>query len=1077
MISKPLAVSFATLALLVFAANMDAPFYLDSGASYHMVCDAEMLSDLEMLDTPIEVNTGNGTVLIQYKGTSYFQPYHGDKPIQLNEVLFNPYIKNTNLISMGRMMKTCYVSQGRDDKVLSVYTNDDTIPKGRKLLFKAPPSHSNVFPVGTYIGSLFKPYFETTPEYIAMVHTLNKSNSVSAELLHRRFGHIGYSTMKLMNSKGLLSGFNISNETLDKCLHGPLCEPCVAGKLTKQPFPDSDGVVEPILHVDISSMGVNSLGGGKHMAVCLYEPADISWVAVLKNKNEAGDFTKAVISLVERQTGHKLTILRSDNGGEYINESLGTWLTERGIQHHATIPYTPQQNGKAERLNRTLQEMVRAMLADSDAPAELWGEALHCANRLRNMTLRPSKDFVPFTEFYGKPPNYADLRVFGCKAYVHTRHETRNNKVEKLFTPGMMIGYALKSKGYRILQKDDSDGTWCVVEARDVVFDETRIGIEACFGSGSSDPTNKKRARSPSADLDNDEAPFTSTGAAGAPSPVRGRNTRARVPSKRTYGDYYTYFLNGEEVLCLLAEGETPDSYTEPLTLEQAMASPQWPEWEKALNREIAALLSNKTWTLVNCPPGVKPLPGRWVFKIKRDASGAIERFKCRWVAKGFKQIYGVDYMEISAPVAKMTTVRTVLALAAANNWELVHLDTDTAFLHGVLDEPLYMEQPHHFETGDPNTVCQLHKCIYGLKQAPRVWHQRLKKEFEKHGFRVSFADASVLMLDHPGKKTFALIYVDDQIITGPDNELNATVKKALLKQFPGKDLGEAKYFLGLAIERNWNNRTMKLTQTRHIDDLVTIFGQKDAKPVSVPMTNDLDLSKNGSEPFDNKHNYSSLVGSLLYLSQHSRPDIAYSASLLSRYLSCPTKNHWLAAIKVLRYLNCTRTYGLVFGNTVQNNGLSMVGYSDSNFAGDKDDSISTYGYCFILNGAAVSWTSRKQDRVAHSTSDAEYVAASHATREALWFNKLLHDCDLKPPITLYMDNTTAINYVTDHGCNISAKNKHIAVHIHAVFERIRFQEVKFMFCPTEKMVADIFTKPLARAEFEKFRALLGIIQ
>ena len=179
----------------------------------------------------------------------------------------------------------------------------------------------------------------------------------------------------------------------------------------------------------------------------------------------------------------------------------------------------------------------------------------------------------------------------------------------------------------------------------------------------------------------------------------------------------------------------------------------------------------------------------------------------------------------------------------------------------------------------------------------------------------------------------------------------------------------------------------------------------------------------------------------------------------------------------MLRYLKGTRTLGIVFGNTIDNNGLTMFGYSDSNFAGDTDDSISTYGYCFKLNGAVVSWTSRKHDKVARNTAEAEYVAASHSTREALWLNKLLHDCDLKPPITIYMDNTSALKYVGDLGCNISAKNKHIAVHIHAVFECIRFEEVKFQFSPTESMVADIFTKALARTEFEKFRTLLGIMQ
>lgn len=240
-------------------------------------------------------------------------------------------------------------------------------------------------------------------------------------------------------------------------------------------------------------------------------------------------------------------------------------------------------------------------------------------------------------------------------------------------------------------------------------------------------------------------------------------------------------------------------------------------------------------------------------------------------------------------------------------------------------------------------------------------------------------------------------------------------------------------------------------------------------------MTTDLDLTSNGSAKYPNIHNYQSLVGSLLYLSQSTRPDIAYSASLLARHLHAPTQNHWLAAIKLLRYLKGTRTYGLVYGNSINKQGTRMVAYCDSNF-GDKEDSISTYGYCFIINGAAVSWTSRKQDRVARSTADAEYVALSHTTREALWMNKLMQELDLPKPITIFADNTTALKYAKDNGCNVSGKSKHIAGHIHSVFECIRHEDVIFDFCPTSDNVADIFTKPLAKAQFEKLRSLLGVL-
>lgn len=1044
---------------------MRQTYYFDTAASFHMTGDLSRLTDVYRMETPILSKTPNGSVYLEYAGTTYFQPFEGgDGPIKLSPVVYNPVCDDVNLISWGQASDKCYLAQESSDS-LSVYAKGDG-----KLLFVARKNSSNVFPAGYAVDFVGTEPLGDNPQYASIMAVMRKDPSkLDATLLHRRLGHVGYSTIQRMHDAKLFDGLNVGSEDLSSCLEDK-CDACMKGKQVRLPFPTSNTPPQNTLHVDVCKIGYETLSGNAYMIVAIHEPTDYSFVLTSKTKDLACDFTIKIIEYIEKQTGHVVQRLRADNGGEFANHTLTEFLATKGIHAEFTIPYSPQQNGKAERLNRTLKDMARSMLADGDLPDMLWAEAISTANFLRNITMRPSKGFVPYKRFWGKDPPYASLRVFGCKVFVLIPKEKRTSKMDPVCDIGMMIGYCPNAQGYRVLLEDE-DGTYHVVQSRDVVFDETKVGMRECFP--------KKRAREDSPVEPSIEPPSrvqivdpdASTGGAEAtPPPVRGRSGRATKPPSRL-GDYLTYALmSGEEVICYYVDDA--DATIEPLTLAEAMASPLSDKWREALNAEYSALLANDTWTLVDCPKGVTPIPGKWVFKIKRNAMGQIESFKCRFVIKGYRQEYGTHYLETFAPVARHTTIRCVFAVAAANDWDLLHLDTNTAFLLGELKEDIYMLQPEGF-VHDPTKVCKLKKSLYGLKQAPYVWHKTLHAAFAKHGFTVSLSDQSVLILRHSDVKTFAMIYVDDQIITGPNSALNAQIKDILLATFPGKDLGEAQFFVGVRLQRDRERRLLKMSQTRHIDDLVTMFQQSDSNPTPIPMgTGGLELSLEGSEPLavKDKGNYSSLVGSLLYLSMVTRPDIAYAVGLLTRYMSNPTKHHWKAAIQVLRYLKSTRTYGLVFGNT---DGLTIVGYSDSNWGADKDDSISTYGFVFKLNGAAISWRSKKQERIARSTADAEYIAASHATREVLWLNKLRFDLDINGKIVVFVDNTTALQSAVEG--TLTAKNRHMAIHYRSVIESARYNEVEFERIPTTEMVADIFTKPLPKVPFEQFRTALGV--
>ncbi|GAX85911.1 hypothetical protein CEUSTIGMA_g13327.t1, partial [Chlamydomonas eustigma] len=290
----------------------------------------------------------------------------------------------------------------------------------------------------------------------------------------------------------------------------------------------------------------------------------------------------------------------------------------------------------------------------------------------------------------------------------------------------------------------------------------------------------------------------------------------------------------------------------EPDTLTEAMDSPQAEEWRLAMTEEMASLMKNGTWKLVDCPLGVTLVPVKWVFKVKRDSSGNIERFKARLVAKGFKQREGIDYHEVYAPVSKHTTLRALLSLVATEDLELQQLDVKTAFLNGVLEEEIYMVQPPGFEEGGKNAVCKLEKALYGLKQAPRAWHTKLRKELELLGFTASKADAGLFV--RYGKQrsdnVYLLVYVDDcLLITGKDNKSSLlNLKSQLASIFDIYDMGEAKFFLGMEIERNREKGTLVLSQRRFNEELLNKYSMIESKGKSVPMSTALKLQRDVKE-------------------------------------------------------------------------------------------------------------------------------------------------------------------------------------------------------------------------------------
>ncbi len=587
------------------------------------------------------------------------------------------------------------------------------------------------------------------------------------------------------------------------------------------------------------------------------------------------------------------------------------------------------------------------MLHSSQVSKNLWAEAVVTANRIRNCSPTTGHTKTPWELFYNVKPDVSNMRIFGSIAYVHTPKELRK-KLDPKGKPGIFLGYEPHAKAYRVLV----DGK--VKISKDVVVDESKFillekrmnVVDIMNMSDEEEEEQISNVHVPAEDhMEQDIPPDvlptatsqtlhhrrTSDGSGGDED---GRRVRSRIDEEPTIqrrsGRVHQSPSEWWRATGLLAV-EEPDTITE------AMDSPQAEEWRLAMTEEMASLMKNGTWKLVDCPLGVTPVPVKWVFKVKRDSSGNIERFKARLVAKGFKQREGIDYNEVYAPVSKHTTLRTLLSLVAKEDLELQQLDVKTAFLNGVLEEEIYMVQPPGFEEGGKNVVCKLEKALYGLKQAPRAWHTKLRNELELLGFTASEADAGLFV--RYGKQrsdnVYLLVYVDDcLLITSKDNKSSLlNLKSQLASIFDIHDMGEAKFFLGMEIERNREKGTLVLSQRRFTEELLNKYSMIESKGKSVPMSTALKLQRDG-EALDTEHyRYSEIIGSLLYLSVCTRPDIAYAVGALARYTQHPTKQHWQTTMALLKYLCSTREMGIVYGSKE----MDMVGYCDADYAGDMD--------------------------------------------------------------------------------------------------------------------------------------------
>ena len=428
-----------------------------------------------------------------------------------------------------------------------------------------------------------------------------------------------------------------------------------------------------------------------------------------------------------------------------------------------------------------------------------------------------------------------------------------------------------------------------------------------------------------------------------------------------------------------------------------------------------------------------------------------------------------------------LKSIRILLAIAAHFDYEIWQMDVKTAFLNGNLEEDVYMIQPEGFvDPTNAGKICKLQKSIYGLKQASQSWNIHFDEVVKGFGFHQNKEEACVYKKESGSAVTFLVLYVDDILLIGNDIPMLESIKTSLKNSFSMKDLGDAAYILGIRIYRDRSKRLIGLSQDTYIDKVLKRFNMEQSKKGFLPMSHGVHPSKTqcpstvDERERMSKVPYASAIGSIMYAMISTRLDVSYALSATSRYQPDPGESHWTMVKNILKYFRRTKDVFLVYGGEDE---LVVTGYTDASFQTDPDDSKSQSGYVYTINGGAVSWKSSKQDTVADSTTEAEYIAASEAAKEGVWMRKFLIELGVFPnassPLNLYCDNNGAIAQAKEPRNH--QKNKHVLRKFHLIREFVDRGEIKICKIHTDSNVADPLTKALPQPKHESHMRAMGI--
>lgn len=1033
---------------------------LDSGATSHMCRNKEFFNTLTESRQQILLASGES---IFAEGVGEIKLQTTTTSLTLRNVWYVPQL-HSNFLSINKIIKAGYSVTFAGSKAMMMSKD-----------------HQNVL-----TADLKEEIFIANVKVNNMVQSVN--GAIDRDMVmkwHQRFGHMNVQDLSKLTSKDMVKGLNLKvPESLE-------CVTCAVCKISASPYRSYSNIqttdILELVHMDICGpMGVNSVGGSSYFMTIIDDYSRYITIYFLKRKSEAFEVFENFAAIAEKQTGRQIKVVRSDNGKEFVNSKFREYFAKRGIVHQTTVCYSPQQNGVAERANRTLVEMARCLLVSSGLPQSLWGEATNTATYIRNRApTRVLGNITPYERWHGRKPSVFHLKTFGCDAI--SLQKGPKPKGSKFMPKGIkmkFVGYQNTTKGYRLYNTSSRK----IVIARDVIFFEDSFEKTLSCESGepelfcteilrTTDIVNNQDnedvesissttslPESTSSDVsmidltENANAAVISTESSDIETE---REESVVINNKRKRGKLIVPI--SDRVLRprkVVENVEMLNSIIEnPQTIADALNSESSDEWKDAMQKEYDSLIKNKTWTLVDRPNGKNIIGCKWVFALKRKPNGEVEKYKARLVAHGCSQKYNVDYQETFAPVVRHSVIRLFLSLAAQHKLLVNHIDIVAAYLNGELKDEVYMVQPPLFDN-NTNQVCKLKKSLYGLKQAGREWNKKVNDILLKMGFQRCKSDTCVYVKRDGNHVSLIALYVDDMLIACPSELEMKNIIENINKYVEAVDRGPIRFYLGMEIERDGLRGDITIHQTKYCEEILDRWGMADCKPASTPWPCGTTLLKCDKECEDlDTHSYQSLTGALMYLAVISRPDLMHVVSRLCQFNSHPHKEHFLAAKHVLRYLKNKTDSKLTFKANTEN----LICFTDADWGSDANDRKSYTGYVLFMGGGPIAWESRKQSVVALSSMEAEYIALCQGTKEVCFHRGLLQELGFNEsnPTTILCDNQGAQFLVKNP--TVQKKSKHIDIRYHYVREKYDQKAVDIKYVTSGENAADIFTKVLGK--------------
>ena len=885
---------------------------------------------------------------------------------------------------------------------------------------------------------------------------------------HNIMGHCNYDDIIKMESS--VVGMKISDKSK------PTCETCLEGKMTmsRNKLPDARAKLPmELIHCDLAGpMSIESREKSRYAIVFVDDYTGYVFVYFLKNKSDTINAMKKF--LADTAQYGKIKRFRSDNGTEFTSENVKNLLIENQIKCEYTAPYSAHQNGTAERMWRTLFEMGRCLLLRAKLPKFLWNYSIVAAAYIRNRCFSGRINSTPYEMINKRKPNVSNMYTFGSECYAYCDFK---KKLDPRSEKGIFLGYDPLSPAYLVYFQSKN----VVKRSRIVKFldDPELIDYDSeddyyMYGKLKENPiinNNDSKNENVITNSDNSDKPSVSDS---VDKNIDNKNDseinesdERRYPRRKTrkpkyLEDYETDTLGSSIDYCYNIR-EVPNSYNE------AMKSNESTKWKIAMDNEMQALKNNNTYDVCEVPNNRTVVGGRWVYAVK-EGPGNEEKFKARYVAKGYSQVENVDYNETFSPTARMTSVRILMQLAAQEDLNVHQMDVTAAYLNADIDCEIYVEQPDgycEFNSDGKKLTWKLNKSLYGLKQSGRNWNFVLRDFLLENNFIQSMNDNCVFVKEIGLDKIYIIFWVDDIIIAAKSLNFISDVKYLLNNRFQMKDLGRISWFLGIKFE--FQSGCIKMNQSKYINKLLNRFKMSDCNPRTLPC----DISINKSNFEDSKELvdcklYREIVGSLIYVMVCTRPDLSYVITKLSQKMSNPTLAYLNIGKNVLRYLKGTVNYSLVFNKS--DDQLKLFGYCDSDWGGSEDRK-SLSGFCFQLNqiSSPVTWKCRKQSTVALSSCEAEYVSFTYAIQEANFLRQLSIDIlGNDYSVELFVDNQGAINLAKNPVHH--QRSKHIDIKYHYIRDEIQRGNIILKYVPSGENMADIFTKPPTMNKLQKFK-------